>query len=294
MSATAAETNSTKAVDAAMPATAAVAHSSDSVPLESIRRSTEATSSAQNVAPADGPPADAVDAVELAGQHSTASEPTESSAAAPRVLANSEDAIEEGPKPPTKEADEADEADMAIGDAQEHIGSASTAEPGAPPVCNITLLLTSGSRHPYKIDAKYLARRNVDIPDETEHGHPDPFSISIYTLKELILREWRSDWEAKPASPSSIRLIHFGKLLDDKEQLKSMSCFTSPYIKRISANPRISLEYQFSSEAPNVVHMSVRPQDLDEEEAKPGGKSLGAGAGDGQRSRSGGSCCVIL
>ena len=94
-------------------------------------------------------------------------------------------------------------------------------KPRARPSERITLLLTSGSRHPYKLDAKYLARRNVAMPDETENGQPDPFSISVYTLKELILREWRTDWEAKPASPSSIRLIYFGKLLDDKEQLKS-------------------------------------------------------------------------
>ncbi|QPG94886.1 hypothetical protein C2857_007213 [Epichloe festucae Fl1] len=160
---------------------------------------------------------------------------------------------------------------LAIGPAQDHI----TAAPGNSegPVCNITLLLTSGSRHPYKIDAQYLTRRNVAMPDDTEAGLPDPFSISIYTLKELILREWRSDWEAKPASPSSIRLIHFGKLLDDKEQLK---------------------KYQFSTENPNVVHMSIRPQDLDEEEPKSGSKSLPASSGDGQRSRSGGMCCVIL
>src|SRR5438046_2289766 len=40
--------------------------------------------------------------------------------------------------------------------------SPTTAEPvaaaGGPPVCNITLLLQSGSRHPYKIDEKYLAK----------------------------------------------------------------------------------------------------------------------------------------
>ncbi|GAB0133041.1 hypothetical protein EsDP_00001458 [Epichloe bromicola] len=172
------------------------------------------------------------------------------------------------PAPPTKERSD---SILAIGPAQDHI----TAAPGNSegPVCNITLLLTSGSRHPYKIDAQYLTRRNVAMPDETEAGQPDPFSISIYTLKELILREWRSDWDAKPASPSSIRLIHFGKLLDDKEQLK---------------------KYQFSTENPNVVHMSIRPQDLDEEEPKSGSKSLPAGSGDGQRSRSGGMCCVIL
>jgi len=91
-----------------------------------------------------------------------------------------------------------------------------------PPVCNITLLLPTGARHPYRIDEKYLAKRNVSVPETTETGAKDPFSISVYKLKELILREWREEWEAKPASPSSIRLIHFGKLLDDKEPLKSM------------------------------------------------------------------------
>lgn len=174
---------------------------------------------------------------------------------------------ESAPPPPAKESQDA----IAIGPAVDDIKSVA---PGSTdgPVCNITLLLTSGSRHPYKIDAKYLSRRNVDIPDQTEDGQPDPFSISIYTLKELILREWRNDWEAKPASPSSIRLIHFGKLLDDKEQLK---------------------KYQLSTESPNVVHMSIRPQDLDEEEPKSGSKNLASGNGDGQRQR-GAGCCVVL
>ena len=89
------------------------------------------------------------------------------------------------------------------------------------PVCMITLLLPTGSRHPYKIDHKYLARRNVDVPGVTAEGKPDPLSISVYTLKELILREWRSEWDSKPASPTSIRLIFFGKLLEDKEPLQS-------------------------------------------------------------------------
>ncbi|KAK1775728.1 hypothetical protein QBC45DRAFT_421329 [Copromyces sp. CBS 386.78] len=93
------------------------------------------------------------------------------------------------------------------------------------PVCNITLLLPTGARHPYKIDEKYLSKRGVEIPETVqETGQPDPFSISVYKLKELILREWREEWEGKPASPTSIRLIHFGKLLDDKESLKSEFC----------------------------------------------------------------------
>jgi len=92
-------------------------------------------------------------------------------------------------------------------------------EPGS--VLVLTLLLpASEARHPYKIDEKYLTKRNVPMPGTTESGRKDPFSISVYTLKELILREWREEWEPKPSSPSSIRLIHFGRLLDDKITLK--------------------------------------------------------------------------
>ena len=58
------------------------------------------------------------------------------------------------------------------------------------PVIIINLLLTStGTRHPYKIDEKYLAKRGVAA--EGEHGAFDPFVISVYTLKELIWRDWR-------------------------------------------------------------------------------------------------------
>lgn len=94
----------------------------------------------------------------------------------------------------------------------------------------ITLLLITGARHPFKIDGKYLRKRSVNVDNY------DPFAMSVYTLKELIWREWRSgvfyavylselsanerpDWETRPASPSSIRLISFGKLLDDKSPL---------------------------------------------------------------------------
>jgi hypothetical protein len=53
------------------------------------------------------------------------------------------------------------------------------------PVLVIMLLLTTGARHPYKIDEKYLKKRNVSIEGN------DPYNISVYTLKELIWRDWR-------------------------------------------------------------------------------------------------------
>jgi ubiquitin-like protein len=127
------------------------------------------------------------------------------------------------PSPPAKN----DEDDMAIGASTDDIPKPNAK--GDAPICHITLLIASGKRHPYKIDEKYLAKRNVSVPGVTETGGMDPFSISVYTLKELILREWRDEWEAKPSHPSMIRLIHFGKLLDDKDQLKRKGCSRPVY-----------------------------------------------------------------
>lgn len=53
------------------------------------------------------------------------------------------------------------------------------------PTLVIMLLLTTGARHPYKIDERYLKKRNVAVEAM------DPYNISVYTLKELIWRDWR-------------------------------------------------------------------------------------------------------
>ncbi|KAH8795325.1 ubiquitin-related domain-containing protein [Hyaloscypha finlandica] len=141
----------------------------------------------------------------------------------------------------------------------------------AGPVLLITLLLTSGARHPYKLDEKYLTKRNVVVPALTEGGRKDPYSISVYTLKELILREWREEWETQPSSPSSIRLIYFGRLLDDKTPLK---------------------ECRFNTESANVVHMTVRPQDIVDEEDASKSKALARGREGAEGTA--GCRCVIL
>jgi hypothetical protein len=52
---------------------------------------------------------------------------------------------------------------------------------------HITLLLTTGARHPFTIDHKYLKRRNVGAAG----AEVDPFEISVYTMKELIWKDWR-------------------------------------------------------------------------------------------------------
>jgi hypothetical protein len=155
-------------------------------------------------------------------------EPAAESSAAAAERDTSKGKEKDEPPPPPAAVEKPREGDsLSIGPSDLPPPALTASEPDVP-VCAITLLLPTGARHPYKLDEKYLAKRNVEVPDVTESGARDPFSISIYKLKELILREWREEWEGKPASPSSIRLIHFGKLLDDKEQLKSQLSLLSP------------------------------------------------------------------
>jgi hypothetical protein len=172
------------------------------------------------------------------------------------------------PSPPAKNTDASPAIEAATTDDATKANPTTSKDEG--PVCVITLLVTSGKKHPYKIDEKYLTKRNVPIPGTTESGHKDPFSISVYTLKELILREWREEWEPKPTSPTLIRLIHFGKLLADKDQLN---------------------QYKFSAETSNVVHMSVRPQEIVEEDEP---KGTGKSGRDSRNPEDRGQCCVIL
>jgi len=171
----------------------------------------------------------------------------------------------------------------------EAIGPASEAptlklDPTSGPAVMITLLLPTGARHPFKIDEKYLKKRNVTVEDM------NPLNISVYTMKELIWRDWRegkisspmmiyvmiansiqTDWEPRPTSPSYIRLIFFGSMLDDKSALK---------------------ECKFNVESPNVVHMTVKPQEIvEDEDVKTTGKHNRRGS-DGERG--GFRCCVIL
>lgn len=88
-------------------------------------------------------------------------------------------------------------------------------------VLSITLMTSTGARHPYRIDEKYLANRNLLA--RTAAGTFEPRELKGYSLKELIWTDWRTEWEPRPASPDKIRLIIMGKLVDDKKALKGMS-----------------------------------------------------------------------
>lgn len=80
----------------------------------------------------------------------------------------------------------------------------------------------------------------------------------------------------QPASPHLIRLILLGRLLEDKSLLKDC---------------RLQLE------SPNVVHLSLRPADITEDEVTTkGGKFTGFNGNNGRTGEraSPGCRCVIL
>ncbi|KAI4168075.1 MAG: hypothetical protein LQ343_006674 [Gyalolechia ehrenbergii] len=64
---------------------------------------------------------------------------------------------------------------------------------------SITLLLISGARHPFKIDERYMKKRNVEV------DRNNPVNMSVYTLKELIWKEWRDGGHSTIPSRSASR-----------------------------------------------------------------------------------------
>ncbi|KAJ5091940.1 hypothetical protein NUU61_006810 [Penicillium alfredii] len=233
---------------------------------ESVPANTDPVAAAPTAAPLDHPqPSDAAAANHPAtsGESApvtatTSTSPTPpNNTTSPVALPQDSDAPAmhtEEPKPAAEPSE--DLSDVASGKEVE--------DPG--PSLVITLLLTTGSRHPFTIDGKYLRKCSVNVENY------DPFAMSVYTLKELIWREWRSDWETRPSSPSSIRLISFGKLLDDKSPLS---------------------DSRFNHDAPNVVHMTVKPQEVVDEEDAKGAKAQYSREREASE-RSPGCRCVIL
>jgi hypothetical protein len=78
-------------------------------------------------------------------------------------------------------------ANLAAAAAADNIESSPTTPPTAQSSSvRISLLLTSGSRHPMNITKNYLKKRN-SMPEDG-----DPYSLTVYQLKQLIWNDWRS------------------------------------------------------------------------------------------------------
>ena len=88
-------------------------------------------------------------------------------------------------------------AESAIGPATDRPTRIRSTSESGPQLIIILLLHSTHTRHPYLINEKYLKRRNVNVADN------DPVNMTVYTLKELIWRDWREGRTAPPLEQGS-------------------------------------------------------------------------------------------
>ncbi|WVQ98242.1 hypothetical protein IAU59_005365 [Kwoniella sp. CBS 9459] len=108
--------------------------------------------------------------------------------------------------------------------------------------------------------------------------------LTVGRMKELIWNSWPSDWTdpAQPPSPSYLRILHAGRILQDDSTLSSNNL-------PVSDTPN----------APTVVHISVRSFSIRGEDAdpkKPGilGRTASHRSHRNDTDDTGGCKCIIM
>ncbi|KAJ3996661.1 hypothetical protein F5050DRAFT_1571012 [Lentinula boryana] len=100
------------------------------------------------------------------------------------------------------------------------------------PIVSVCFLMISGRR------------RVMTFEPETTVGR----------VKELVWNTWPSgpDWqEERPSTPSHLRILHLGKILQDEETLTA--CNFPIHTSSASSSPTIALP------PPTIVHLAIRP-----------------------------------
>lgn len=77
---------------------------------------------------------------------------------------------------------------------------------------HITLLLVSGLRVPLTVDTDFISSH--ELPSDPPH------SLLIGSVKSALFTDWKEEWGIAPVSPTNIRFIHYGKVLDDSQTLQ--------------------------------------------------------------------------
>ncbi|KAJ3729529.1 hypothetical protein C8R42DRAFT_536278, partial [Lentinula raphanica] len=109
------------------------------------------------------------------------------------------------------------------------------------PIVSVCFLMISGKR------------RMMTFEPETTVGR----------VKELVWNTWPAgpDWqEERPSTPSHLRILHLGKVLQDEETLQA--CNFPIYTPTASSSPSVA------PPSPTIVHLAVRP-------AGPGSSEFG-------------------
>ncbi|KAK9348662.1 hypothetical protein V1522DRAFT_149079 [Lipomyces starkeyi] len=124
----------------------------------------------------------------------------------------------------------------------------------------VTLLLISGLRASITIDREYMKGHSL--------GLREPESLTVLTLKECIWKDWKEEWGGRPGGTEYIRLIHFGRLLDDKDSLGGTYSF---FCTDICANREFAASQLSRTNMYNVLHMSIRPASIVDANTTPRG-----------------------
>jgi len=154
---------------------------------------------------------------------------------------------------------------------------ASVQSPVTKPQIPLTFLLVTGNRWTLSFD-----------PEET-----------IGRVKEIAWNRWPAEWTAEqPPSPSFLRILYLGKILQDSATIAS----------QFPPNPTSVPAAPTSSEAPatpgagqpTIVHLSVRPfvagpeDDITKSKARRRAGAGASGSADEDERSAGGCCgCVI-
>ncbi|TGZ80866.1 hypothetical protein EX30DRAFT_349091 [Ascodesmis nigricans] len=177
----------------------------------------------------------------------------------------------------TERMNEAGAVDAAVADPES--GDAETENKRPPSISStptslpVTILLQSGARHQFTLDSEYLSRHSIRAEMQKE-VLSNPFEMTVYQLKECIWKDWKEDWEQRPASALFIRLIQFGAYMIDNNRLRD--CRVTP-------------------EGPNVIHMAIRPAEVGDDDITQRSTKGGFGSRDREGTSRTPSCrCVIL
>lgn len=153
--------------NAAVAATAPETEQVAQTPAAAVEEQTETQSSSL--------PAAAAPATETLAEKTTETEKTTAAEGAAAAASSSTEpaaaaagGVLDTPQPPQPAVIRDRSDSLAINSADNEIAPVTSATADSGLVCNITLLLPNGNRHPFRIDERYLSKRGVEVPDVTD------------------------------------------------------------------------------------------------------------------------------
>jgi hypothetical protein len=93
-----------------------------------------------------------------------------------------------------------------------HMSSTSLSTKVPKSTISISLIIVSGERYVVRIETEHLPRHDTkDL---------DAFDIPAESLKAILWSRWQRDWGLRPPDPSRIKLVHFGRTINDSTVLR--------------------------------------------------------------------------